>query len=118
MSRKKKTELGVLLEEMTMRLEQDYSRWKSIYESGCSDPSWSDGVNINLVRNHILHGKKQLESLLGDKYVLYPDNYFYPEPPELSNDFMAVTRYLGVKGVELKATIDKPYAEVMKFDLE
>ena len=39
------------------RLREDYRRWLEIYESGSGDRGWPDGVNINLVRNHIAYGK-------------------------------------------------------------
>jgi hypothetical protein len=80
--------------EAAARLAKDYERWRDIYENGCMDPEWPDGVNIGLKRSHIIAGKKTLEGLLGDDWALYPDCYFFPEPPEMPNDFMAVCRPL------------------------
>lgn len=93
-----------------------YTRWHTIYEEGCSDPTWEDGTNINLVRNHILITKKNIEKYLGDNFLAYPESYFYPDPIVLPNDFMAVTRRLGCKGKVLTATKTLPYSEVVKFD--
>lgn len=93
-----------------------YNRWKSIYENGCSDPTWEDGVNINLVRNHILITKKNIEKYLGDNFIAYPESYFFPEPVELPNDFMAVERRMGCKGKTLPATKTMPFEEVVKFN--
>ena len=97
-------------------LTDEYKRWQSIYESGCSDPTWEDGVNINLVRNHIFYAKKNIEKYLGDNFLAYPDSYFFPEPVQLPSNFMAVTRRLACKGETLTATKTLPYSEVLKFN--
>ena len=102
--------------ELGEELIDRYTRWSHIYHHGCSDPTWEDGVNINLVRNHILIAKKNIEKYLGDNFSAYPDYYFFPEPMQLTNDFMAVERRLGCRGKLLPATKTLPYEEVMKFD--
>jgi hypothetical protein len=117
MSKKKKTvglaELSYSLKE---RILERYNRWKHIFDCGSSDPSWEDGVNINLVRNHIFYEKSQCEKALGDKFALYPDSYFYPDPVELPNDFMAVDRKLACAGKVLTANKNMCYNEAIKFD--
>ena len=112
----KKKEKIPTAKELGDYLLDRYSRWKSIYESGCSDPTWEDGVNINLVRNHILITKKNIEKFLGDNFIAYPESYFYPVPVELPNDFMAVERRMGCRGKLLPATKTLPFEEVMSFD--
>ena len=102
--------------ELRDNLYKDYTRWKYIYDNGCSDPTYEDGVNINLVRNHISYGKRMCEEHLGDNLHLYPDCYFFPEPMKLPMDFMAVDRRLNCRGKVLTATKTLPYNEVMKFD--
>ena len=57
---KKKEKTAELLQE---QLENDIRRWHDIYENGCSDPFWPDGVNLNLKRNHIIYGLRQLAEL-------------------------------------------------------
>lgn len=104
--------------ELEEHLTKDYATWKSIYEKGCSDPSFPDGVNLNLVRNHIIYGKIQCEKTLGDNLHLYPDPYFFPIPTELPNDFMAATRGLACLLKFLQASEKLPYKEVVKFDWE
>ena len=42
-------------------LEKAYAQWESLYQQGGSDPFYPDGVNLNLVRNHILYFKRQIE---------------------------------------------------------
>lgn len=36
-------------------LAERFDRWDDVYQNGCHDPFWSDGVNLNLIRNHILY---------------------------------------------------------------
>lgn len=68
-------------------LTESYRRWDYINSRGCSDPFWSDGVNMNLVRNHIIYYKNKLES----EHTLYgfPDCYYRETPPETDNNYMA-----------------------------
>lgn len=106
MAKKEKVPSAKELEE---RILSCYKRWKQIYDEGCSDPSWEDGVNINLVRNHIIYHKKECDKYLGNRFYLYPDCYFFPLPPELPNSFMAKDRYLNCKGEVYRQTKDKPY---------
>lgn len=100
-----------------LQLEEDlldrYTRWKDIYENGCTDRLWEDGTNINLVRNHIIYYKKQCEEFFKDKLHLYPDLYFYPLPEKLPYDFMAKSRE--VSGKILTSTKEQTYNEVVKF---
>lgn len=68
-------------------LENSFARWDYIREHGCSDPFWADGVNMNLVRNHIMYYKQQLseEATL----FLLPKAYYREVPPEVDNNYMA-----------------------------
>ena len=68
-------------------LEKSFARWDFIRENGCSDPFWADGVNMNLVRNHIIYYKQQLseEATL----FLLPEAYYREVPPEVDNNYMA-----------------------------
>lgn len=68
-------------------LENSFARWDFIHEYGCSDPFWADGVNMNLVRNHIMYYKQQLseEATL----FLLPKAYYREVPPEVNNNYMA-----------------------------
>lgn len=80
------------LTEFTKGLSDAYHRWVTIYEEGSSDRMWGDGVNIQLVRNHILYYKGELEKLLKGNFFMYPDLYWVPTPPPLPCNFMATTR--------------------------
>ena len=68
-------------------LERAYAHWQALYDHGGSDPTWPDGVNLNLVRNHILYYKRQIEK----DCPLYMAHELYqrPLPPEVPNSYMA-----------------------------
>lgn len=65
------------------------NRWKFINENGCNDPAWTDGCNMNLVRNHILYYKKKISELCSREGFIMPEEYYLPTPPEVDNNFMA-----------------------------
>ena len=55
--------LSQRIADVTAELEADMARWRDIKENGCSDPSWPDGVNMNLKRNHIIYDLMMLADL-------------------------------------------------------
>ena len=46
------------LEKYRKELVRDIERWQHINEHGCNDPFWTDGSNMNLVRNHVIYHKR------------------------------------------------------------
>lgn len=89
--KKKKTQL----DDLVVCLTRSFEQWDHIYKNGCQDPFYCDGVNLNLVRNHILSWKRQIDELLRDEHentlfsTPYPDIYYKPTPEEVSYDYMA-----------------------------
>jgi hypothetical protein len=81
------------------KLQERLNRWKSIYQNGCSDPFWSDGCNLNLIRNHISHYKKQIEELYPNSD--YPEAYYQDTPPKVDNNYMANSRKLIGQAVKI-----------------
>ena len=47
-------------ENLLEELKKAYAQWESLYKQGGSDPFYADGVNLNLVRNHILYFKRHI----------------------------------------------------------
>ena len=47
--------------DLLSELEKDFARWDHLYQHGGQDPCWADGVNLNLVRAHIIRRKQQIE---------------------------------------------------------
>lgn len=68
-------------------LEKAYAQWESLYKQGGSDPFYADGVNLNLVRNHILYFKRQIE----ETQPLYKNSETYQRelPPQVEDGYMA-----------------------------
>lgn len=87
-------------EEMTAdqlkeEIRKSFDRWDQIASEGCSDPFWSDGMNLNLVRNHIIYWRSFLQeretaqvqmSLFGMEGSSGTER---PLPPEMPPDYMA-----------------------------
>lgn len=74
-------------ENPLVELEKAYDRWQRLYEDGGSDPFWPDGVNLDLVRNHIIYFKGQIE----ETCPLYMTDELYQRdlPPEVDQNYMA-----------------------------
>jgi len=68
-------------------LKESFNRWENLYQYGGSDPFWSDGCNLNLVRNHILNDKREITETMPAGQ--YPDIYYRETPPEVDRDYMA-----------------------------
>lgn len=109
---KKKT--VITLAELINTVKGDFRQWREIYTSGCADPNWEDGVNLDLVRNHIIYDLNEANKCAentGVKPWALPDELFYPIPPQFPQDFMAVDRKL-LSGMH-KANKSMSYNEVM-----
>lgn len=68
-------------------LRKDYEQWQDVYENGCNDPSWADGYNLNLIRNHIIYDKIQLQQILNEDKL--PELNFKELPPKVDSDYIA-----------------------------
>ncbi len=79
----------------TRELTRSFNEWDHIYEHGCSDPFHADGVNLNLVRNHIIYEKREIDRILKEEQentlfsTPYPDIYFRGTPSEVPYSYMA-----------------------------
>lgn len=104
---KKKEKKPTSLDFMRYLIES-YKRWRHIFTKGCSDPTYTDGVNIDLVRNHIIYWQRQCEEVLQDNFIAYPDEYFYPVPQKLPQDFMAVERVAPILAGQYHLEKDSP----------
>lgn len=66
-------------------LKDSFKRWSYLKEYGGSDPTYSDGVNMNLIRNHIIYYKHKIEETTPP----YPEIYYKDTPPEVDMDYIA-----------------------------
>lgn len=72
-------------EDYEKLLKRSFDRWDCLNEHGGSDPFWTDGHNMELVRNHIFNYKSKIEEF-GEPY---PEIYYRETPPEVAGDYMA-----------------------------
>ena len=97
------------LDAILSDLHREYLRWKRIYLKGCNDPNYEDGINLNLARGHIEYYKREIESLLGESTFNYPDEYYWPTPPRVADEYMAVARKLLCQGDTVLPATERTY---------
>ena len=83
-----------LTTEMTLKalcadIRWEIAHWKNINKSGCNDPFWADGCNMNLTRNHIICDKMDIERICKESNIPLPEEYYLSTPPEVDDDYMA-----------------------------
>ena len=74
-------------EDYIKSLSESFYRWEWLYCHGGQDPFYADGVNLNLVRNHIIYYKRQIAETIPPGQ--YPEIYYRDLPPEVDPDYMA-----------------------------
>lgn len=81
------------VEQIQANIDERFHTWNQIAQHGCSDPFWPDGVNLNLIRNHIiyyyglLHERQagQVQISLFDAPASTRER---PIPPEVPDNYM------------------------------
>lgn len=66
------------------QLKSEYDRWNYLYTHGGQDPFWADGCNMDIVRNHIINIKAEMEET-----GQLTDTYYRETPHEVDMDYMA-----------------------------
>lgn len=92
MAAKKKKELTP--EKTLIQLQVDYiverNNWDVVYNFGCRDPFWEDGVNLNLIRGHCIFYKRKMEAICKEHSLPMPEILqTLPLPDEVDNEYMA-----------------------------
>ena len=82
-------------------LIREYEHWEYLRDFGGSDPFYDDATNMNLVRNHIIYAKKQLEGMYGIDMGKYPEIYFRTLPPITRDGYMARADEIRDRSVEV-----------------
>lgn len=95
-------------------VQADVAHWHDLKANGCSDPFWPDGVNLNLVRNHIIYALRQIAEMRASDGQLSLFDLPAPEvsdvmqdqciPPVVDDCYMARDRY--EHGRRIKAGMD------------
>ncbi len=78
------------LREHINRLAERYLHWEAERRDGCVDPNWSDGVNLNLVRGHIIAEKRNISRTCNEFGLTIPAIYYRALPPEMPADFFVM----------------------------
>ena len=68
-------------------LKMTLDNWQNHKKYGCNDPSWSDGVNMNLLRNHMFYYKGNISKLCREKQIALPPEYYLPIPPKVDQNY-------------------------------
>ena len=74
---------------MAEKIAQTIDRWKSHKQNGCNDPGWPDGVNMNLLRSHVIYFKHQMIEIYEECGLSLPEEYYLPIPPVTDVNFFA-----------------------------
>lgn len=77
------------MKKLIQELQNSFDRWQHLYTYGGSDPFYSDGLNMRLVRNHISYYKNQIKEHCDDEGMEYPEIYYRETPPEVDRGYMA-----------------------------
>lgn len=70
-------------------IREEARQWENIREGRGWDPSWPDGVNLNLIRRHIIHGMDRAAEVCMKHGLPLPEECLLPVPPEVDSAFMA-----------------------------
>lgn len=112
------------LQKQEIKLKIEIDHWADIMQNGCYDPFWTDGVNMNLTRNHILYYKNMILATCDVCGLTIPATYYLPTPPEVDDRYMAKikpTEFQRRRRERLKGTTefvwDIPKADRMQLTL-
>lgn len=90
--------------------ESSYAQWEAIYGYGCNDPFTEDGTNLNLVRNHIIYFKPEIEKFCESLAREPPPVLGRELPPEIPDDYMACADEIRVRAKAMLKRL-KEYAD-------
>jgi hypothetical protein len=88
-SKRKKPTPQQSLQTLCQKANDTITRWKSHKENGCNDPTWPDGVNMNLLRNHLFSYKGQIRELCAENNFPLPLEAFLPNLPYTDENYFA-----------------------------
>ena len=73
-----------ILDENVEEIRKSVKRWNDIRLGGSQDPFWPDGVNMNLVRNHIIYYRRNICEMCEKYGMIPPEEAEYELPPKVS----------------------------------
>ena len=81
------------LRDLRANIVTERRHWESINENGCNDPFWTDGCNMNLIRNHIIYHRRKIEEICMEHGFPLPEEYFLKIPPQVDDNYMASLKH-------------------------
>lgn len=78
-----------VLQTLCDSLEEAHMRWQELYTKGGSDPFYTDGANLSIIRNHILYDQERAERICLENGLERPSMLNKPIPPKVDVDYMA-----------------------------
>ena len=70
-------------EELVLKLMAKFLAWENVKTEGSSSPVWTDGQELNHIRDSIIYLKKKMESL-----NFFPEVYYTETPPKMPYFYM------------------------------
>lgn len=105
--------IPVHIARLEARVKADISHWQDLRANGCNDPFWPDGVNLNLVRNHIIYALRRIAELSTSERQLSMfeistngvNDVMQDEriPPKVDGNLMVKDRYENGRRVKMMA---------------
>ncbi len=77
------------IEECCSTLRNTPLKWIHHRDYGCNDPFWSDGTNMNLLRNHMIYAKNRIQAVCQEYGILPPKELDIPIPPYVDENYFA-----------------------------
>lgn len=78
--------------QLQQERDNSVAHWNDLMLHGCCDPGWPDGVNLNLVRNHIIYYERLIaERRVGEQISLFGGGGAAERskvPPRVPNNYM------------------------------
>lgn len=93
-----------LKKQLEEQLIERFERYDELFTEGGKDPFHEDGTNLNLIRNHIIYFKNQIEKNLNGEE--YPDIYYRDTPEEVDYRYMVKADEIRIKANEVLEVIN------------
>lgn len=82
-------------EDLAIKLMAKFLEWENVKLEGSSSPVWTDGQELNHIRDSIIYLKKEMESL---NYL--PEIYYRNTPPKMLQRYMVHAETIREKAKE------------------
>ena len=107
-----------MISSWALQCSVSYEQWQSIFENGCQDPFWEDGINLNLVRNHIIYFQRQMNDLCEEIGYLKPEICSREIPKAVDPHYMARTEEIENQAQKSLALIEQydDYWKLVSFE--